>query len=68
MGDVKKDVELLERQNADGAVSLQIAFALDNALIKLFEERIKKENPGISLRALRNRIQEELFYGRKDNP
>lgn len=68
MGDVKKDVDAMIRMRASGEDSLRIAFDLNNTVIKLFEQRIKKQNPRISKSELRKKVAEDLFYGRKDNP
>lgn len=68
MGDVKKDVDALIRAGVSGEDSLRVAFDLDSTIIRIFEQRIRAENPGISKKALLKKIHEDIFYDRKDNP
>ena len=68
MGDVKKDVDALIRAGVSGEDSLRVAFDLDTTIIKLFEQKIMTEHPGISKRVLLKKVHEDLFYDRKDNP
>ncbi len=68
MGDVKKDVDALLKMEAAGEDTIRIAFDLNRSLIKLFIQRIKKQHGKLSKKQLMEKVSEELFYGRNDNP
>ncbi len=67
MGDVEKDVETLERMRATGRDSLNIMASLSQTVVRVFYNRIKKENPELTETGVLKKLQEELFYGRRDN-
>ena len=67
MGDWKKDVDDMLKMGATSKDSLRISASLTATVIKTFYERIKKENPGLSKHELLKKLNEEIFYGRRDN-
>lgn len=67
MGDVKKDVEDMIKMHATSKDSLRITASLTATVIKTFYERIKKDNPTLSKHDLLKKLNEEIFYGRRDN-
>lgn len=67
MGDVEKDVEGLKQLHLSGSDKLRITSSLNNFVIKLFKERIRKEHPDLTKEELLKILREELSYGRRDN-
>jgi hypothetical protein len=67
MGDVEKDVEMMRRLRLSGSAKLRIASGLDDFIIRVFRERIRKEHPHASTRQILKILREELFHGRRDN-
>lgn len=67
MADVEKDVETLEQMHATGSDSLNIMASLSRTVVRVFYERIKRENPALSEQQVLKKLNEELFYGRRDN-
>ena len=67
MGDVKKDVDDMIRMGATSKDSLRIMASLTATVIRVFYERLKRENPRLSKHEILKKLNEELFYGRRDN-
>ena len=67
MGDVKKDVETMRRMHATSDDKLRIMTDLTETVIRVNYERIKKENPQYKKEKVLKKLQQCLFYGRKDN-
>ena len=67
MGDWKKDIDDMLKMRATGKDSLRISASLTATVIRTFYERIKKENPRLSKHELLKKLNEEIFYGRRDN-
>ena len=68
MSDVRKDVEDIKKMHATGEATLMAAFSINNSIISIFEQKLKKDFPNLSKSELVKKIHEELFYGRTDNP
>ncbi len=68
MGDVRKDVESLERMNATPKDNLRIMASLTQMVISVNYQRIRSENTHLSKHQQMEKLNEELFYGRRDNP
>ena len=67
MGDVEKDVEIAKRLHLSGSDKLRIASSLDDFMIKVFRERIRREHPKAGEKRILEILREELSYGRRDN-
>jgi hypothetical protein len=67
MSDVEKDVNRLKELHLSSSDKLHITSSLNDFVIKLFKERIRKEHPDLTKEELLKILREELSYGRRDN-
>jgi hypothetical protein len=67
MSDVEKDVECIKQLHLSGSDKLHITSSLNDFMIKLFKERIKREHPDASDKEILKILREELSHGRRDN-
>ncbi len=65
MSDVEKDVELVKHMS--GSDKLRIASSLDDFMIKVFKERIRREHPRKGEKKILEILRKELSHGRRDN-
>ena len=65
MSDVEKDVELVKHMS--GSDKLRIASSLDDFMIKVFKERIRREHPRAGTKKVLEILRKELSHGRRDN-
>ena len=64
MSDVEKDVELVKHMS--GSDKLRIASNLDDFMIKVFKERIRREHPRAGAKKVLEILRKELSHGRRD--
>jgi hypothetical protein len=67
MSEVEKDVNRMKELHLSGSDKIRIASSLDDFMIQVFKERIRKEHPDADKRQILKILREELSHGRRDN-
>ncbi|MEW5996900.1 MAG: hypothetical protein AB1657_04885 [Candidatus Micrarchaeota archaeon] len=65
MGDVEQDMEAMKRIHASGSAKLRAASSLNEFMVKVFKERIRRRHPHADAGRVLKILREELSYGRR---